>query len=42
VSARLEAGPFLVGFAPPASGLRAGSRVLLDVDAAALVIAVPG
>ncbi|MDA8457242.1 TOBE domain-containing protein [Acidovorax sp. GBBC 3334] len=40
VSAELEAGVRMVGFAPPGSGLRAGRRVLLSVDESAVVLAV--
>ena len=40
VAAAIDAGLQLVGFAPPGSRLRAGSRVLLAVDEAALVIAL--
>ena len=42
VSMRLEAGLQLVGFAPPASGIRVGARVMARVDEAALVVALPG
>ncbi|MBX3657654.1 MAG: LysR family transcriptional regulator [Ramlibacter sp.] len=41
VSATLDAGVALVGFAAARSGLRARSRVWLDVDEAALVLALP-
>lgn len=40
VSAVLDGGLALVGFAPPNSGLRARARVLLAVDEAALVLAL--
>lgn len=40
VCAELSGGLQLVGFAPPSSGLRAGSPVLLSVDASALVLAL--
>ncbi|SFE17471.1 TOBE domain-containing protein [Paracidovorax konjaci] len=40
VSAGLEAGVRMVGFAPPGSGLRAGRRVVLSVDESAVVLAV--
>ena len=40
VAAAIDAGLQLVGFAPPGSRLRAGSRVLLEVDDAAVVIAL--
>ena len=42
VSLRLEAGLQLVGFAPPASNIRVGTRVMARVDEAALVVALPG
>lgn len=42
VAAQLDAGLALVGFAPPRSGLRAGSRIALQMDEAAVVIALPG
>ena len=42
VSATLEGGLQLVGFAPAGSGLRTGSRVVLAVDEAAVVIALAG
>ncbi|MGZ5271435.1 MAG: TOBE domain-containing protein [Ramlibacter sp.] len=42
VAAQLDAGPGLVGFAPPRSGLRVGSRVALQMDESAVVIALPG
>ena len=42
VAAELDAGLQLVGFAPSASGLRAGSRVAMAVDEAAVVIALAG
>ena len=38
----LEGGLQLVGFAPAASGLRTGSRVVLAVDESAVVIALVG
>ena len=41
VSLRLEAGLQLVGFAPPASGIRVGSRVAACLDEAAVVVALP-
>ena len=40
VAAQLDAGLQLVGFAPPASGLRSGSRVLMKVNESAVVIAL--
>ena len=40
VAARLDGGLQLVGFAAPASGLRAGSRVEMTVEESALVIAL--
>lgn len=42
VSAVLDGGLALVGFAPARSKLRAGSRVLLAVDESALVLALAG
>ena len=42
VSLRLEAGLQLVGFAPPASNIRVGTRVMARVDEAALMVALPG
>jgi molybdate transport system regulatory protein len=42
VAAQLGGGSALVGFAPPRSGLRAGSRVTLTLDEAAVVIALAG
>ena len=41
VSLQLEAGLQLVGFAPPASGIRVGSKVVAHLDEAALVVALP-
>ena len=41
VSLRLEAGLQLVGFAPPSSGIRVGSRVAGCLDEAAVVVALP-
>jgi len=40
VSAELDAGVRMVGFAEPGSGLRAGRRVVMSVDASAVVLAV--
>ncbi|WCM94717.1 LysR family transcriptional regulator [Acidovorax sp. NCPPB 2350] len=40
VSAVLDAGVQMVGFAPPGSGLRAGRRVALAVEESAIVLAV--
>lgn len=40
VSARLDAGVQMVGFAVPGSGLRAGSRVVLSVEDSAVVLAL--
>jgi molybdate transport system regulatory protein len=42
VAATLDAGLQLVGFAPAASGLRAGSRVVMAVEESAVVIALAG
>jgi molybdate transport system regulatory protein len=42
IAAHLRGGLALVGFAPPRSGLRTGSRVVLRMDEAAVVIALPG
>ena len=42
VSLTLETGLKLVGFAPPASGIRIGSRVIALVDESAVVVALPG
>ncbi len=42
VAGELDAGLQLVGFAPPASGLRSGSRVAMTVDESAVVIALAG
>jgi molybdate transport system regulatory protein len=42
VSAELDAGPQLVGFAAPGSGIRAQGRVTLAVDEAAVVVALAG
>lgn len=42
VAAELDAGLQLVGFAPPASGLRTGSRVAMAIEESAVVIALPG
>lgn len=42
VAAQLDAGLQMVGFAAPASGLRARSRVLLAADESAIVLAVAG
>ena len=42
VSLRLEAGLQLVGFAPPASGIRLGAKVMARLDEAALVVALAG
>ncbi|WP_137895480.1 TOBE domain-containing protein [Ramlibacter sp. 2FC] len=42
VAAALDAGLQLVGFAPPASGLRSGSRIAMTLDESAVVIALPG
>lgn len=42
VAAQLDAGMQMVGFAAPASGLRARSRVLLAADESAIVLAVAG
>lgn len=42
VAAQLAGGLALVGFAPPRSGLRAGSAVALRMDEAAVVIALAG
>ena len=41
VSLQLEAGLQLVGFAPPSSGIRVGSRVAASLDEAAVVVALP-
>ncbi len=41
VSLRLEAGLQLVGFAPPASGIRVGAKVTAQIDEAAVVVALP-
>ncbi len=41
VALRLDTGLQLVGFAPPASGIRVGSRVTACLDEAAVVIALP-
>ncbi len=40
VSAQLDAGVQMVGFAPPGSGLRSRARVVLQADEAAMVLAV--
>ena len=40
VALRLDAGLQLVGFAPPASGIRMGSKVVAHLDEAALVVAL--
>jgi len=42
VAAQLDAGVQMVGFAAPASGLRARARVLLAADESAIVLAVVG
>ena len=42
VAAQLDAGAQMVGFAAPASGLRARARVLLAADESAIVLAVVG
>ena len=42
VSLALSAGLQLVGFAPPGSGIRVGSKVLAHVDEAAVVVALAG
>lgn len=42
VAATLDAGLQLVGFAPAASGLRSGSRVVVAVEESAVVIALAG
>ncbi|WCM86936.1 TOBE domain-containing protein [Acidovorax sp. NCPPB 3576] len=42
VSATLNAGVHMVGFAPPSSGLRARGRVSMAVDESAVVLAVTG
>ena len=42
VSLALSAGLQLVGFAPPGSGIRVGSKVLARVDEAAVVVALAG
>ena len=42
VAVELDAGLQLVGFAPPASGLRAGSRVAITAEESAVVIALAG
>ena len=42
VSLRVDAGQQWVGFAPSASGIRVGSRVVAQVDESALVVALPG
>jgi molybdate transport system regulatory protein len=42
VAAQLAGGLGLVGFAPPRSGLRAGSAVALRMDESAVVVALPG
>ena len=42
VSALLDSGLQLVGFAAPASGLRSGSRVVMAFDESAVVIALAG
>ena len=42
VAAQLDAGVQMVGFAAPASGMRARSRVLLAADESAIVLAVVG
>ena len=41
VSLQLEAGLQLVGFAPPSSGIRVGSRVAASLDEAVVVVALP-
>ncbi|WP_225978924.1 TOBE domain-containing protein, partial [Paracidovorax cattleyae] len=40
VSAELDAGVRMVGFAEPGAGLRAGRRVVMSVDESAVVLAV--
>ena len=42
VSLALSAGLQLVGFTPPGSGIRVGSKVLAHVDEAAVVVALAG
>lgn len=42
VSAMLDAGVHMVGFAAPSSGLRSGRRVAMAVDESAVVLAVTG
>ncbi|HSV54958.1 MAG TPA: TOBE domain-containing protein [Burkholderiaceae bacterium] len=42
IAAQLDAGLQLVGFAPPASGLRVGSRVAMAIEESAVVIALAG